>query len=52
MTRSLIAGVDVVEYNPLQDEQGKTAELAIELIATFLGKKYSWYTQYLEKNRA
>jgi len=43
-------GVDVVEYNPLQDEHGKTAELAIELIATFLGKEYSWYTQYLEKN--
>ncbi len=45
-------GVDVVEYNPLQDEQGKTAELTIELIATFLGKEYSWYTQYLAKNRA
>ena len=43
-------GVDVVEYNPLQDEQGKTAELAIELIATYLGKSYSWYSQYLEKN--
>lgn len=45
-------GVDVVEYNPLQDEQGKTAELAIELIATFLGKQYSWYTQYLQRNQA
>jgi arginase len=45
-------GVDVVEYNPLQDEQGKTAELAIELIATYLGKEYSWYTHYLEKNRS
>jgi arginase len=43
-------GVDVVEYNPLQDKQGQTAELAIELIATYFGKKYSWYTQYLEKN--
>jgi arginase len=43
-------GVDVVEYNPLQDERCKTAELAIELIATFLGKKYSWYTEYLSKN--
>ncbi len=46
-----VVGVDVVEYNPLQDEQGKTAELAIELIATFFGKEYSWYTRYLEKNR-
>lgn len=43
-------GVDVVEYNPLQDEQGKTAELAIELIATYFGRQYSWYSQYLEKN--
>lgn len=46
-----VVGVDVVEYNPLQDEQGKTAELAIELIATFLGKEYSWYTHYLERNQ-
>ena len=46
-----VVGIDVVEYNPLQDEQGKTAELAIELIATFLGKEYSWYTHYLEKNQ-
>lgn len=45
-----VVGIDVVEYNPLQDEQGKTAELAIELIATFFGKEYSWYTNYLEKN--
>lgn len=44
------AGIDVVEYNPLQDEQGKTGELAIELIAAFLGEKYDRYTQYLEKN--
>lgn len=46
-----VRGVDVVEYNPLQDEQGKTAELAIELIATFFGHEYSWYTHYLDKNK-
>jgi arginase len=46
-----VIGVDVVEYNPLQDDQGKTAELAIELIATFFGKEYSWYTHYLERNQ-
>ncbi|HEY1835371.1 MAG TPA: arginase [Candidatus Saccharimonadales bacterium] len=46
-----VVGVDVVEYNPLQDEQGKTAELAVELIATFFGKHYSWYAQYLESNK-
>lgn len=46
-----VIGVDVVEYNPLQDEQNKTAELGIELIAKFFGKEYSWYTNYLSKNR-
>ena len=46
-----VVGVDVVEYNPLQDEQGKTAELGVELIALFFGQHYSWYTGYLEKNK-
>jgi arginase len=46
-----VVGVDVVEYNPLQDEQNKTAELGIELIAKFLGKEYSWYTGYMERNQ-
>ncbi len=50
-SKNKVVGVDVVEYNPLQDEQNKTAELAIELVATFLGKQYSWYTHYLEKNK-
>lgn len=49
--RCNVVGVDVVEYNPLQDEGGKTAELAIELIATYFGKEYSWYTHYLERNK-
>lgn len=46
-----VVGIDVVEYNPLQDEQNKTAELGIELIAKFFGKNYSWYTNYMDKNR-
>ena len=46
-----VIGVDVVEYNPLQDVDSKTAELAIELIATFLGREYSWYTHYLARNQ-
>lgn len=46
-----VVGLDLVEYSPLQDEQRKTAELGIELITTFLGKNYSWYTGYLEQNR-
>lgn len=45
-----VAGVDVVEYNPLQDTHKKTAELATELIAAFLGKEYSWYSNYLSRN--
>lgn len=46
-----VIGVDVVEYNPLQDEQNKTAELGIELIAKFLGKEYSWYSGYMARNQ-
>ncbi|GAC1371891.1 MAG: arginase [Candidatus Saccharimonadales bacterium] len=50
-THCHIVGIDVVEYNPLQDEQAKTAELGIELIAKFLGHNYSWYTNYLGHNQ-
>jgi arginase len=46
-----VIGVDVVEYNPLEDEGHKTAELGIELIARFFGRNYSWYSNYLEKNK-
>jgi arginase len=49
--RCNVIGVDVVEYNPLQDEDMKTAELGIELIAKFLGKNYSWYTNYMSANK-
>lgn len=46
-----VIGIDVVEYNPLQDEKNKTAELGIELIAKFLGKNYSWYSNYMDHNK-
>jgi arginase len=46
-----VIGIDIVEYNPLQDEQNKTAELGIELIAKFLGKDYSWYSNYMAHNQ-
>lgn len=46
-----VIGIDVVEYNPLQDDHNKTAELGIELVAKFLGKDYNWYTNYLDKNQ-
>ena len=49
--RCNVIGVDVVEYNPLQDVDRKTAELATELIATFFGKQYSWYSHYLAQNK-
>ena len=45
-TKCNVVGIDVVEYNPRQDIDNKTAELGIELIAKFLGKDYSWYTSY------
>ena len=48
---SNVIGVDVVEYNPLQDEHNKTAELGIELIARFLGHNYSWYSNYMAHNQ-
>lgn len=46
-----VIGVDIVEYNPLQDERNKTAELGIELVAGFLGKQYSWYANYMDHNK-
>ncbi|HSX43754.1 MAG TPA: arginase [Candidatus Saccharimonadales bacterium] len=47
-----VVGIDVVEYNPLQDIDHKTAELGIELIAKFLGTDYSWYTStYMAQNK-
>lgn len=46
-----VIGIDVVEYNPLQDEKSKTAELGIELIAKFLGHNYSWYSNYMQHNK-
>lgn len=49
--RCNVVGIDVVEYNPLNDQENKTAELGIELIAKFLGKNYSWYTNYMERNK-
>jgi arginase family enzyme len=42
-----VAGLDIVEYNPKNDIQHKTAELAITLTATLLGQEYSSYTSYL-----
>jgi arginase len=45
-----VIGVDIVEYNPLQDQDHKTAELSTELIAKLFGANYSWYTNYLAQD--
>jgi len=47
-----VLGVDIVEYNPLEDIDKKTAGLATELISNFFGKDYSWYTEYMSRNTA
>lgn len=46
-----VVGMDVVEYNPLLDIDRKTAGLATELIANFMGGEYSWYTSYMSRNQ-
>ena len=46
-----VVGVDINEYNPLRDIDGKTAELGIELVAKLFGRSYSWYTNYLIQNK-
>lgn len=46
-----VIGLDIVEYNPLHDVDGKTAELCIELISKLLGGNYNWYTDYMVHNR-
>jgi arginase len=33
-----LAGLDVVEVNPLNDHQGETARMAIEWVASLFGK--------------
>lgn len=41
-------GVDMVEVNPSRDQDGRTIELAIELIVKLLGEDWSHYRRYLE----
>lgn len=46
-----VAGLDVVEYNPIHDIEHKTATLSTELAAKVFGKEYSWYTEYLREHK-
>jgi len=48
---SNVVGLDLVEYNPNFDVDYKTAELAIEIIAKLLGADYSWYTNYMTRQK-
>jgi arginase len=34
-----IASIDVVEINPILDDGNRTAELAVELVASLLGQR-------------
>lgn len=42
-----VVGMDVVELTPKSDENNKTGELCIELIASGFGSKYDWYSSYM-----
>ena len=43
-----VIGLDIVELAPKLDENGKTGQLVIELIASLLGSEYGWYTKYMK----
>ncbi len=47
-----LAGVDMIEVNPLMDKRNATAELCVELLMSLLGVKYSDYEKkYLPHNQ-
>lgn len=45
--RCKVVGLDVVEMVPEKDEGGKTAQLALKLIGSFLGGDPGWYQDYM-----
>jgi len=42
-----VSGFDIVEILPENDVEQKTAALALELMARFLGAEYTWYRSYM-----
>lgn len=42
-----VAGMDIVEILPSNDVDTKTAALALELTARFLGVEHTWYREYM-----
>lgn len=49
--RCRVVGMDISEMVPGKDREGKTAGLAIELIARFFGGEYNWYRSYMDTYR-
>lgn len=49
--RCNMIGLDVVELVPKKDSEHKTANLALDLIAQFLGGERGWYQEYMEQYR-
>ena len=49
--RCNVAGMDISEMVPAKDKEGKTAGLALELIARFFGYEYNWYRAYMNAYR-
>ena len=47
-----VMGLDLVEYNPLRDNEGIAGELGIELAARLLGANYSWYSNYMDRQKS
>lgn len=47
-----LAGMDVVELCPRLDQDGKTAQLAVSMIAHLLGAEYDAYTRYMDHESA
>lgn len=45
--RCPVVGMDICEMVPAKDKEGKTAGLALELIARFFGYEYNWYRSYM-----
>lgn len=46
-----VVGMDISEIVPAKDKEGKTAALALELIARFFGYEYNWYRSYMDTYR-
>lgn len=46
-----VAGLDIVEVLPAKDKNGATAQLALELMARFLGGEHTWYAGYMDSYR-